>query len=193
MSRIKSALELALERSSQVEADPSRVIAYELRKMGKRMVADVRAGEKIDIKNKLKQYQEGELPAIKEGIGEALLQYISLPADHDDCNKYQAAIQCAQAIAPNFRKAEQVLQELRRFAKQYLDQRHAIVSSLRAHFEKFAQEQMAQLSKTMGTDLHIDVSTLPEFQTELRKAMASHDDHYLPVFNQLKEMTKAAL
>ncbi len=193
MSRIKSALELALERSSQVEADPLRVIAYELRKMGKRMVARVRAGEKIDINRALKQHQEGELPAIKEGISEALLQYISLPADHNDCNKYRAAIQCAQAIAPSFRKAEQVLQELERIARQYLEQRNAIVTSLRGHFEKFAQEQMTQLSKTMGAGLQIDVSTLPEFQTELRKAMASHDNQYRAVFNQLQELTKAAL
>ena len=193
MARIKSALELALERSAEVEADPQRVVHYELRKAGRRLVAEIRGGKEIDIQERFREYTHNELQALHQGVIESLLQYIVLPLNSDDVPKYATAMRCAQAVAPSFKDARRLLGELNRAARQYLEQKQSIVVSLREYFERQLQERVAQLSQNAGINMRIDVSTLPEFQSELRKAMAAHTDRYQPLFDQIRHDVSSAL
>ena len=81
MSVIKSALEIALERTQNVEANKEALEANTYATEGKKAVSKFLSEESVDLKKLLDGFDKKHLAHVKEGAVQALLANLKLPAD----------------------------------------------------------------------------------------------------------------
>ena len=81
MAEIKSALEIALERTQDVEANKEALEANTFMTEGKKAVSKFLSEENVDLKKLLEGLDKKHLRHIKEGALQALLANLKLPLD----------------------------------------------------------------------------------------------------------------
>ena len=85
MAIIKSALEIALERSKDVEADRESLevsrFVTEGKKLASKFLAEAEAQEEVDLKGEIEKFDPKPRKSVKEGVLQALLANLTLPVD----------------------------------------------------------------------------------------------------------------
>ena len=81
MTEIKSALEIALERTKDVEASKESLEASKYNTEGKKLVSRFLNDEKVDLTEELKSFDSSKVKWVRAGIYEALSTNLILPID----------------------------------------------------------------------------------------------------------------
>ena len=81
MGVIKSAWEIAMENSKDIEANKELVESNRLRDEGKKLVSKVLDDPAYDLKGALKAYSAEKSRLVREGLLQSLLANLVLPAD----------------------------------------------------------------------------------------------------------------
>ena len=81
MGEIKSALEIALERTKSVEVNKEFVEANKFQKEGKSLVSKFLDDTTVNLGEGLKKYDKKQVQWVKEGIFQVLLANLVLPQE----------------------------------------------------------------------------------------------------------------
>jgi hypothetical protein len=186
MGRIKSALELALERTESVKGDKGSIEQFEAKQRGKRIANAFLENPKDGLEGELKKCPREELGALRQGIFDVLIAQVTLPAAKDDEKRIEAAGKGLQAVIgdPHFGALyRQFLQAL----SKYLDETAQYDEAIRRQYAPKLRQKEEELSRRLGRRVQIDPFQDPEFVTFYNQNMSALKGNYQALTDQVRE------
>jgi len=160
MGRIKSALEIALERTESVKTDKASVGLYEAKQQGKRLANAFLADPSQNLEDELKKFPKDQWESLKQGVFDVLAPQITLPAAAEDMTRIEAVGKGLRVLISDGRFAA-MYKQLVQVLSHYLGEA--------AHYEQAIQyapklrQKEEELSRRMGREVRLDPFQDPEF------------------------------
>ncbi len=192
MSKIKSALELAMEKTANVEADRGAVHRAEAAKEAKKQAARFLSGE--DCPLALEGNDEKE--HFRSVLIETLLLNLKLPRVNEELAGLTRLEEGFSRLMDTPDKQEMLTSlfgQLKNFFAQYLDSKEQLMESLAAQLEPQLRRKEAQLREQTGQDIRLRPEQDPEFMNILQNQQAAMDGQYNEVVRQAKDQLKELL
>jgi hypothetical protein len=206
MAMIKSALEIAMERSKDIKVDEAALEAGALRIEGKkaagRFMEDPESGGLAD---RLGSYPKDKRPSVREGMFEVLASQIQLPTSEASADKLEIVAAGLSALAQSSgqgllggasaaeKKVQALFQQLAGFFKQYLDDMKNVETAIRKQWGPKIREKERQMAARMGQDVRIDPMSDPEFAAFYKQNVSAARAQYQSALDKAKEDLAAAL
>jgi hypothetical protein len=191
MAIIKSALEIALERSKDVEADREALEANQYvtegRKLVSRFFSDAEGQQEVNLRASLEKFDKKHQGWVKEGVLQALLANLKLPADEMSLLQSKRAAKGFSALTSDARQLSKLLNQVEQFLGDYLEERKRLVGAVEQRYAPTLRQKEQEMSRQMGTPVRIDPMMDPGFQKMLRENLAILEDRYGEVLNQARQ------
>ena len=187
MSVIKSALEIALERTQNVEANKEALEANTYATEGKKAVSQFLSEENVDLKKLLDGFDKKHLGHVKEGAVQALLANVKLPADEMSLLKSKKAGKGFYALVSDSKHLGKMLNQMEQFLADFLQERKRVVEAVDQRFEPIRRQKEQAMSQQLGTKVKIDPAMDPDYQKLLRNNLTILEDRYTQVLGQVKQ------
>lgn len=187
MSEIKSALELALERTQSVPSDKKGLRAHEIRQEGKRLVSRLAEAPSLDVKKALKQFSGEELRWAKEGFFQVIVTQITLPTAEADLARLATVESGLAAVIKDSGSLKYLFEQAHQLLKQYLENRKHLIEQLRTAFADRMRKREAELARQFGHAVKLDPAQDPEFAGALQQHMGRLQQQYEGVLKQLRD------
>lgn len=187
MSVIKSAYEIAMENTKNVSGGKESLEASKYKTEGKKIVSQYLDGSIEDIKAEIKEYKEKKLDWVKDGILDALLANMVLPANEFSLGKIRKAGEGLFGILKDTKKLGTMLSELEHFYKEYLDERERLTEAVKQQFAPKLRQKEEELSRQLGSPIKVDPASDPEYMTFLRKNLSGLEGKYNEVLKRVKD------
>ena len=185
MAIIKSALEIALERTKGVEADKEALAASKFITEGKKAVSRYLSEENVDLKQALAGYSGKEAAWVKEGVFQALSANLKLPYDELALVGTRKAAKGFAALVADQKKLGRLLAQMEQFLADYLQERNRLVDAVEKKYAPVLKQKEEEMSRQMGTRVRIDPAMDPQFQKMLRDNLAMLEERYGEVLEQV--------
>lgn len=193
MARIKSSLELALERTESVKSDKESVELYELRREGKKLAsAFLDDPEKKSLEGDLKKYPTDKAAAVRRGIFEVLQSQISLPTVKEDIPRLEKVGTGLQSVVADRRFAATYSQLIQAFT-QYLGELEQYEQAIRRQYAPKLRQKEEELSRRMGRAVQLDPFQDPEFVAFFNQNMAALKGRYQSAVDQVRSQAEALM
>jgi Family of unknown function (DUF6657) len=174
--RIKSALEIALERTESVAGDPEKIRNSELIKTGKRLMGTFLFDHDSTVESlaeKMNAVPEADRTLVKKHMIETLLLNISLPQDElyvMTLGKLKSASEflapdtiAADITTPETNQTTQLFIQLDQLYTQYLQSREQLLEMAKQQYAPHLKQKEEQMSRQMGKPVNLQPEQDPEF------------------------------
>ncbi len=185
MGVIKSAIEIALERTKGVEADKEALEASRFVTEGKKAVSRFLSEEGVDLKQILAGYTGKQAAWVRDGIFQALAANLRLPFDEMALLGAKKAGKGFQALASDPKKLQRLLAQMEQFLEDYLGERRRLVEAVEKKYAPILRQKEEEMSRQMGQRVRIDPAMDPQFQKLLRDNLAMLEERYGEVLEQV--------
>ena len=185
MAEIKSALEIALEKTQAVEGGREVIEAEEARKEGKVLVSRFLNEPEFSLKKALAGIEKQRRQRVQEGMIDVLLANLVLPQDQLAGRKAQRVGEAFGLIVQD-RRIGQIFGQLETFFGEYVEEKERVREMVTQQYAPRLRQKEQELSQRMGQPVRIDPMSDPEFQAGLRKALAQLEDRYGAVLTRVK-------
>jgi hypothetical protein len=200
MAMIKSALEIALERSKDIKVDEAALEANALRVEGKkaagRYLDDPESGS---LEEKLSKYPKDKRLPVREGMFDVLASQIQLPANEASASKLEILSAGFSALAAGSgagllgagsakadKRVQALFQQLAGFFKQYLDDMKNVEQAIKKQWGPKIREKERQMAARMGQDVRIDPMSDPEFAAFYKQNVSAARAQYQAALEKAK-------
>ena len=189
MSKIKSALELALEKTADVEVDKEAVRKDEFIRRGKSLAGKYLSGsESIDLAGELAALKDEEQAWVKEGMLDTLLANLTLPRYETDMARLPVIAEGLKSLGAHrgadAKNLEYMLGQYSELFKQYLGNLDQLEEQLKAQWEPRLRQKEQQLRQQTGRDVKLTPDQDPEFTKVLAEELSRMDAQYGEVLTQ---------
>ena len=185
MGEIKTALEIALERTETVKSDKSGIDQYEIKKRGKKLANAFLEGEG-DLADEIKKTEAGKRESLKQGIFDVLITQITLPAGKEDEKRIEQVGKGLAAVINNSQFSAMFKQLVQLFG-QYLQELAQYEHAIRQQYAPKLRQKEEELSRRLGREVRIDPLQDPEFIAFYNQHMNALKGNYESVIEQAKE------
>lgn len=187
MTEIKSALEIALERTKNVEASKESLDASTYNTEGKKLVSRFLNDEEVDLAQELKGFDSSKVNWVRAGIYEALSTNLILPIDEVALKKSKRVREGFFSIIKDIKKLTRLMNQLENFLGEYLEERKRLQVAIEEQYAPRLRQKEEEMSKQLGTPVKIDPMQDPEFGQLLRKNLVMLEDRYSSVLKEVKQ------
>ena len=202
MAMIKSALELALERSKDIKVDEAALAANAMRVEGKKAAGRfLEAPETSSLGEKLAQCPKDQRAAFREGVFDVLASQIQLPLNDASMAKLEVLATGFSALAGGSsggliggavsavadKRVQALMQQLSGFFKQYLDDMKNVEQAIRKQWAPRIREKERQMAARMGQDVRIDPMSDPEFAAFFKQNVSAARAEYQAALDKAKD------
>ncbi|MEN6363734.1 MAG: DUF6657 family protein [Rectinema sp.] len=175
MATIKSALELALERTKNLTIDEASVRASEARTEGKKAAGKfLEDSESIKLAAAIAARSAESREAFRKGLFDVLVAQIQLPSGESAPGKMdlvgkglgavaEAASQPAGAKAAAVKHVAELVRQVEMFMTRYIDDMKQVDQAIRTQWAPKLREKERQASARMGREVRLDPMADPEF------------------------------
>jgi len=185
MGVIKTALEIALEKTENVKGDKSSIDHFEAKQRGKKLANAFLDGQ-ADLADEIKKTPSAQRENLKQGIFDVLISQVALPTGKDDEKRIETVGKGLQAVINNNRFSA-MFKQLPPLFSQYLQEV--------AHYDKVIRQQYApklrqkeeELSRRLGREVRIDPFQDPEFANLYNQHMNALKGNYEALVEQARE------
>ena len=191
MGRIKSALEIALERTESVKGDKTRVNQYETRQKGKLLANEFLNEGKKSLEDEIKKSPKSEHESLKQGIFDVLITQLCVPDSEDDLVRVENAAKGIQVIINDHRFSAKVKQ-LSQILRQYMNDAAQYEEAIKRQYAPKLKQKEEEISRRLGREIKLDPFQDPEFVTFFNKNMSVLKENYQAAIDQLKEAATAS-
>ena len=193
MSEIKSALELALEKTADVQSDKGRVEAHEANQAGMRIAGRFLDEPKVDVKKELKAFDRKKATQVRAGFAKIMMSHLSLPTQEADLQRLDKVQAGLESVATDSKFVATVMEQVKQLLQQYLDTKNQVTEQLRQQFKGRLQQKEEQIAQQTGRRMKIDPASDPEFVQVLQQNIGQLQSQYGQVIDQAKEQLAKAL
>ncbi len=169
MALIKTALELALERTENVKGDPNLLLKAEAKQRGKKLAGDYLDDFQADVDSKVfassipaPSVADSPEAAMREAAFELLLSQVKLPELAEDVVRLKRVGKGLGLIlaVPSF---EHLFAQLIELAEHYLNELEKYENLLRKQYEPTLRQKEQELASRTGRVIKLDPMQDPEF------------------------------
>lgn len=192
MAMIKSALEIALERTKDLKADPQALAANEARLAGKRLAGEfLQAPEEVDFAARFQAIPKDKKEHAREGAFEVFSSRIQLPtnalADPDaDLSPLALGIKALNTAPFGEKRIQATIEQLGGFLKQYLDDAKRVEAAIRKQYAPRLKQKEQEMSARMGRPVRIDPMQDPDFAAFYKQNVGQMRNQYQDALDKAK-------
>ena len=181
MAFIKSALEIAMERTKDVKIDPEAVKLDNLLKEGRKFASEFLFAvnfDKEELKNKLKNYSGEGKRVFTDGLIKTFLSNIFLPKDDNFEELLQKIESGLCDISKNKKDITGMLEQIKQFFIQYLENRKQMIEAIKQQYTPKLMQKQQELAKQYGHEVTITPEQDPEFMEILKSNLLKMETQY---------------
>lgn len=196
MAIIKSAWELALEKTASLEADPVKIQRDLKIKEGRQLAANFLMDMDVtqeDTQKKYDAYPEKDKQTIREGMALTLLSNLALPRTPLFKESFPQLIALGTIIAEGDEQVTGMLSQVEEFFTQYLTNQEDLIERMKKQFGPHLEQKQAQMRQQYGPNFTLRPEQDPEFMKLLDKNLAQLDEQYNGILEQAKDQMKELL
>ena len=193
MGEIKSALELALEKTKNVKSDKTQITKQHAEEEGKKIASAFLSNiesEKISedkFKETLKGKNKDELKYFSKGAGTVFLSNLKLPEGEIDKKRLDRLRDGFIILSGKKKEINYIFSQVESFFIQFVQNKNDLTENLKSQFAPKFQEKEAALKEQYGEDAHIRMEDDPEFKEYLHKTANNLIEQYSQAFIQVKD------
>ncbi len=187
MGEIKTALELALERTADVKGDRASLEAHESRQLGMRLAGQYMENPSGDAASRLGKTEKAQRPNVKRGFLQVLLSHIALPTAEADVQKLSTIASGLELVIRDKRSVRNIMEQVEQLLQQYLDNKQQLIETLRNQFSARIRQREQEMSRQAGTRVRLDPASDPEFSKALSQNLSHLQQQYGQVIDQAKQ------
>ena len=188
MGEIKTALEIALERSQTIKSDKSSIEQFEMKQQGKKLANAFLAGA-ADIAEEIKKTPKEGRESLKQGVFDVLIAQIALPASDDDRKRIEKTGEGLNLVIEK-KEFSALFKELMQIIGQYLQEASHYEQMIRQQYAPKLRQKEEELSRRLGREVRIDPLQDPEFVAFYSQHIKALRGNYEAVIDQAKEETR---
>ena len=193
MGKIKSAWEIALERTEGIQIDKDKM-KYKAdvdnaRRLAGRFVSD---DEPIDEAELREGIEKLDSKAVKEALLLTAEANLSLPQSEDeDDTRLKKAGTLIDIATGHDENALALTEELEAFLKQYPLHRKDLIEKMKAQYKPVLDEKSDKLSKQYGTEVHLTYENDKEFMELARQNLERLEAQYNATLANAKKQLRS--
>ncbi len=193
MAYIKSALELAMEKTEGLKTDPGAVRIKEIKTEGRRAASAFLNGTEDspeELLAVLKKYKKNERDAFKEGVIITFLSNIILPkisVQEDRIGRITSGI---KAVSKDKNRVEAFMEQIKEFFSKYLENREELIQTAKDQYMPRLKQKEQELEQQTGQKINLSPEQDPEFMEFLNQNISRLEAQYTQSLNQAKEELK---
>jgi hypothetical protein len=189
MGRIKSALEIALERTESVKGDKTGIKQFESRQQGKRLANEFLAGS-ASLEEGIKKCPKDQQAALIQGIFDVLNAQITLPLVREDEKKIETDGRGLQTIIGDHRFTA-LYKQFAQAMTRYLDDAAQYEEAIKRQYAPKLRQKEEDLARRLGRKVRLDPFQDPEFVAFYNQNMAALKTNYQGMVDQVREQAAA--
>ena len=192
MGRIKSAWEIALERTDDIEIDVDRIRKNETLDKIRRIAGAYLVAETPDnegLNEKLSDYSNDD---VREALTTIIINKLSLPADEVIDDRYTRLSFILSLIAKN-EDTMALFGQIAPFLMQYPVHKKQLIEQMKAQFEPLLREKEAKMKEQYGEGFHVSLEQDKEFLEILKQNLERLDEQYQKTLDDAKEQLRSCL
>lgn len=193
MSKIKSALELAMEKTEGVVIDPEAFRRDNLKKEGRILASRYINREREELKTDLLKIPESDRRLIAEGMSEALMANLQLPRSEKDLTNLPFLEKGLLDTGLEKKTVQEMFRQLSLVFQQYLKSADQLTVMLKQQYEPQLRAKEQKLQQQTGQSIRIEPEQDPEFNRILADHLADLEEQYRQVLVQAREQLRKAL
>jgi len=188
MAQIRSALELALEKTKDLKVDDAVIEAAELRQEGKRSAGRyLEDPTQMDLGKKLESLPKEKRQYVKTGMHEILASQIQLPVGDHSIEKLATIASGYGAIAGSAglvagavgeKRIQSLFQQLDAFMRKYLEDMKNVDQVIRKQWAPKLREKERAMAARLGPDFRLDPMQDPEFAAFYKQNVGAVREQY---------------
>ena len=186
MGRIKSALEIALERTESVKTDKASAGQFDAKQQGKRLANAFLADQSKNLEDELKKCPEDQRESLKQGIFDVLSPQITLPVTAEDIPRIEAVGKGLHFLIKDSRFASMYKQFIQLLSR-YLDEAAQFEQAVRQQYAPKLRQKEEELSRRMGREVRLDPFQDPEFITFFNQNLNALKSNYQTAADQVRD------
>ncbi len=192
MAAIKSALEIALERTKDLKADPKALAANAARQEGKRLAGEYLSDPStIDFGVKFSAIAKDAKENSRAGAFEVFSSRIQLPmsaAVNPDADLVILAtgMKALNTLPFGEKKMQAIFDQLGGFLKQYLDDAKKVEEAIRKQYAPRLKQKEQEMAARMGRPVRIDPMSDPEFAAFYKQNVGQMRTQYQDALDKAK-------
>jgi hypothetical protein len=193
MGRIKSALEIALERTESVKGDNGAIDQFEAKQQGKKLAnqfledtAQGASSAETNLADAIKKAPKDRQPSLKQGLFDVLLSQITLPLSKDDEKRIEAVGKGLQIVL-NDGKFAALYRQFSQLLARYLDESAQYDEAIRRQYEPKLRQKEEELARRYGRAVKLDPFQDPEFVAFYNQNMTTLKGSYQAAADQVRD------
>ena len=186
MGRIKSALEIALERTESVKTDRNSIDQFEARQQGKRIANVFLEDPSKSLEDELKKHPKDQWESLKQGIFDVLAPQITLPVVAEDMPRVEAVGKGLRVLINDGRFAT-MYKQLIQLLSRYLEEAAQFEQAIRQQYAPKLRQKEEELSRRLGREVRIDPFQDPEFVSFYSQNVNALKANYQAAVDQVRE------
>jgi len=186
MGKIKSALEIALERTELVKSDKDSIGLFEAKQKGKKLANEFLEGTIKSLEAEIKEEPSAARENLTQGVFDVLLSRVTLPAAKADMEKLQTATDGLNAIIGDKRFGE-IVKQFDLIMNQYLDEAAQYEEAVKRQYAPKLRQKEEELSRRFGRPIKIDPFQDPEFVAFFNQHINALKENYQAAVDQVRE------
>jgi hypothetical protein len=192
MGKIKSALEIALERTESIKTDKASVGLFEARQQGKRLANDYLSNPSTSLEAEIKKCPEDQKESLRQGIFDVLAPQINLPNTAEDLPRIEAAgkglcLLINEKSPKEGGRFNSMFKQLVQLLSNYLNEAAQFDQAIRQQYAPKLRQKEEELSRRMGREVHIDPFQDPEFVNFYNQNFNALKANYQAPVDQVRE------
>ena len=187
MGQIKSALEIALEKTADIKSDALAGKKRELENAGKRIASGfLETGNEADLKKAISAYINEEKNIVTEGIKSLLLLKVSLPQEEEEVDTIMNAGKALDLLYPH-RHLNNLFDSIKSVLEQYFVSQQQLEQALEQQYAPQLRKKEMELARQTGQQIHLSPRQDPEFNQLLERNMRKLNEQYSQAMEQAKQ------
>jgi hypothetical protein len=193
MALLKSAWEIALEKTANIEADPEKIREEMAFTDGRRLAGSYLTDLENDgkaIKNEYQTASDEKKEILKKAFGTTILLNIALPQSEEYEQRIEKMIYIATIIDGEKGEITLLLDHVGQFMGKYLNARDSLLERAREQYEPHWQQKRERMMQQYGKADGLSLDQDPEFINLVQKSFAQLSEQYQQVLDEAKEQIK---
>jgi len=192
MGEIRSALDIALEKTADIHGDKSGADNREIKNQGKKAAGDFFAAQDpTALAGAAGALAGGQKQLFTEGALSVLLAALRLPQSEADLPKLELAGSGICALLPGS-GMEELFAQVKQLFSQYLAEYERLSKMLEQQFMPRLRAKQQELAKRYGQNVPLDPLQDPEYASALSKNRRMIEQKYESVIDEIRGRVREA-
>ncbi|KGE71251.1 DUF6657 family protein [Spirochaeta lutea] len=186
MAMIKSALDLALERTKDIASDKASLRAKETKERGMRLFSQIYDSPDFDAAQEITKAPKEDQEQLRRGLFQTALTRLQLPQTEAALHDLPAVTRALIATGAEASAATQIMDQLQSLFDRYLQDRDQLYNAVVQQYTPVLRQKEQQLAQQTGRKVTLTPEQDPEFQKYFKQNLDQLEEQYQQMVDQAR-------